>query len=67
MLHMHHVMANKALMQAKYAEGLADDLPRLRTRMREIVMSGDADYRSRWENITVTDADRELVAKYLAA
>jgi len=65
--HMHHVMANKAHMQAAYAEGLIDDLPKLRARTREIVLSGAADYRSRWENIVVTDADREIVLQYLHA
>lgn len=64
-LHMHHAMANKAIMQAKYVEGLADNLPVLRNRLREIVLNGDVDYKSRYEQVTVTQGDRETVLKYL--
>jgi hypothetical protein len=65
--HMHHAMANKAIMQAKYTEGLADDLQALRNRMRQLVMSGAVDYRDRFQPVTVTDEDRQIVLQYLAA
>lgn len=64
-LHMHHEMANKALMQAKYTEGLADEPVKLIARVREIVLSGAADYNSRWQPVTVTAADRACVLQYL--
>ena len=64
-LHMHHVMANNAIMRAKYTEGLADNLDKLRARIRELVTSGAVDYKSRWERVTVTPEDRNLVLKYL--
>lgn len=64
-LHMHHVMANKALMQAKYTEGLADQPAKLVARVREIVLSGAADFKDRWFPVTVTDEDRRIVLSYL--
>lgn len=64
-LHMHHAMANKAIMQAKYTEGLADNLPALRARMRELVVSGAVDFKDRWFSAVVTDADRKIVLDYL--
>lgn len=66
-LHMHHAMANKALMQAKYTEGLADQPTKLIARIREIVLSGAADYKDRWSPVSVTDEDRQIVLSYLAA
>ena len=66
-LHMHHAMANKAMMQAKYTEGLADEPVRLMARIREIVLSGAADYKDRWQPTPVTDADRATVLQYLGA
>jgi hypothetical protein len=62
---MHSEMANKAIMQAKYTEGLYDQPALLTKRIREIVLSGAADYKSRWENVTVTPEDREVVLNYL--
>ncbi len=67
MFHMHHAMANKALMQAKYAEGLADQPAKLMARIREIVLSGAADYKDRLFPVTVTDDDRQTVLRYLTA
>ncbi|MEH3109071.1 MAG: hypothetical protein PGN22_03075 [Agrobacterium cavarae] len=66
-LHMHHAMANKALMQAKYTEGLADQTTKLMARVREIILSGAADYKDRWQPTPVTDEDRALVLRYLGA
>jgi hypothetical protein len=66
-LHMHHAMANKAMTQAKYAEGLADQPSKLLPRIREIVLSGAVDYKDRWFPVTVTDEDRQIVLSYLAA
>jgi hypothetical protein len=65
--HMHHAMANKALMQAKYTEGLADNVAALHARVRELVLSGAVDYRDRFQPVTVTDEDRRIVLQYLAA
>lgn len=67
LLHMHHAMANKAIMQAKYVEGLADDVPRLRKRLRELVLNGEVDYISRHECVEVTAGDRKAVLDYLEA
>lgn len=66
-LHMHHAMANKALMQAKYTEGLADEPVKLMARIREIVLSGAADYKDRCHPVSVTDGDRQIVLNYLEA
>lgn len=66
-LHMHHVMANNAIMQAKYTEGLADKPTKLMARIRELVLSGKVDYRDRFQPVIVTDADRAIVLKYLGA
>lgn len=67
-LHMHHAMANKAIMQVKYTEGLCgSDDQTLKRRVREVVLSGDVDYRSNFERVTITSEDRELVLKYLGA
>lgn len=63
-LHMHHVMANKALMVIN-TEAKSDDEfwhPNM-NRLREIVMSGEVDYRGE----LVTDADRQIVLNYLNA
>jgi hypothetical protein len=65
--HMHHAMANKALMQAKYTEGLADQPAKLMARIREIVLSGAADYKDRWFPVDVTAEDRQIVLTYLEA
>lgn len=64
-LHMHHAMANKAIIQAKYAEGLADQPEKCGERARELVLSGAVDYKDRWHPVVVTDADRAIVVKYL--
>lgn len=63
-LHMHHVMANKAIMvinsEAKTDEEFWN--PNM-DRMREIVMSGQVDYKGE----AITDEDREIVINYLTA
>jgi hypothetical protein len=66
-LHMHHAMANKAIMQAKYAEGLADQPEKCIARIRELVVSGAVDFKDRWFPVVVTDADRTIVLQYLEA
>lgn len=64
-LHMHHAMANKAVMQAKYTEGLADDHVKCSARIRELVTSGAVDYKDQFQPVTVTDADRAITLQYL--
>lgn len=66
-LHMHHAMANKATMQAKYTEGLADKPASCAERIRELVMSGAVDYRDRFQPVEVTNYDRLMVIRYLSA
>lgn len=66
-LHMHHAMANKALMQARYTEGLADFPEKVAARVRELVLSGAVDYKDRWFPVKVTDEDRRIVLRYLEA
>lgn len=66
-LHMHHAMANKAIMQAKYTEGLADQHEKCAARVRELVLSGAVDYKDRWQPVVVTDEDRKIVLNYLGA
>jgi hypothetical protein len=66
-LHMHHVMANKALMQARYTEGLADQPAKVAARVRELVLSGAVDFKDRWSPVTVTDEDRQITLRYLEA
>lgn len=66
-LHMHNAMANKALMQARYTEGLADHPAKVAARVRELVLSGDVDPKSKFLPITVTDEDRQIVLRYLQA
>lgn len=66
-LHMHHRMANKALMQARYTEGLADQPTKVAARVRELVLSGAVDFKDRWFPVTVTDEDRRIVLSYLDA
>lgn len=65
-LHMHHAMANKALMQAKYTEGLADKPASCAERIRELILSGAIDYRDRWQPAVVTDYDRHMALRYLS-
>jgi len=64
--HMHHAMANKALMQAKYTEGLADKPASCAERIRELILSGAVDYKDRFQPV-VTDYDRHMALRYLAA
>lgn len=65
-LHMHHVMANKAIHQVNYVEDLLGSPgAKIKARLRELVKSGAVDYTDRWQPIEVTDDDRELVCKYL--
>lgn len=64
-LHMHSAMANKAMYQARYTEGLYDQPEKEIARIKHLVLSGWADYKSKWENIDVTQKDRELVLHYL--
>lgn len=63
--HMHHEMANKALMQASYTEGLADRPAKCAARIRELIMSGAADPKSRWFPVAVTDNDRRIALRYI--
>lgn len=65
--HMHHAMADKALMQAKYTEGLADKPATCAERIRELILSGAVDYVDRWQPVEVTDHDRHMALRYLAA
>lgn len=65
-LHMHHAMANKAIMQAKYTEGLADKPASCAERIRELVMSGAVDYKDRFQPVQVTSYDRHMVLRYIA-
>lgn len=64
-LHMHAYMASKAMMQAKYTEGLADDIPAMQARIIELVRSGWADWKSVYDPIAVTEEDRELTLEFL--
>lgn len=64
-LHMHSVMATKAIMQVMYVEGMIDQPMKRRARFQEFVLSGGADYKSRYENIVVTKEDRETVLNFL--
>lgn len=64
--HMHHAMANKALMQAKYTEGLADKPASCAQRIRELIMTGAVDYQDRWQPVVVTDYDRIMALRYLS-
>ena len=65
--HMHIAMANKAIMQAKYTEGLADQPKEVADRVRELVLGGFVDFKSKWFPVTVTDEDRQIVLQYLFA
>lgn len=67
-LHMHHAMANKA--SALLAAEAKTDREFWRpntARLRDIVLSGAADYKSKWLPETVTDEDRKIVLRYLGA
>lgn len=65
-LHMHHAMANKALMIEQCAS--SDFWNVDKTKLRAIVLSGEADYKSTLlDRATVTPEDREIVLKYLGA
>lgn len=63
--HMHHAMANKALMQARYTEGLADKPAICAERIRELILTGAVDYRDRWQPVEITDYDRQMALRYL--
>lgn len=64
-LHMHHAMANKALMQAKYTEGLADKPASCAERIREFILTGAVDYKNSFQPVVVTDYDRHMALRYL--
>jgi hypothetical protein len=59
---MHTQMATKALMQARYTEGLYDFPEKEAKRVRELLMSGWADYKGE----AVTNDDRELACKFMS-
>ncbi len=66
MLHMHLKMADNArAIQSREAVTASDFWNPNPVRTREIIMSGAADYRSNWERVEITDADRELVCKFM--
>lgn len=65
-LHMHHSMANNAIMKEQIE---SDDFFNVnKDRLREIVLSGEVDYKPTVfddKNLVVTDADRQMVLDYL--
>lgn len=63
--HMHHEMANKALLIE--ASRSSDYWNVNKSVLRDIVMSGSVDPKSKWLPVVVTDVDRALVLQYLEA
>ncbi|AUZ95414.1 hypothetical protein FDI40_gp655 [Agrobacterium phage Atu_ph07] len=65
-LHMHHVMANDAIMKEQIE---SDDFFNVnKERLREIVLSGEVDYKPTSfddKHLVVTDEDRQIVMDYL--
>lgn len=66
-LHMHHAMANRALMIEQCSSN--DFWTVDKTKLREIVMSGAVDPKSNalFESGSVTPEDRDIVLRYLNA